>query len=231
MNRLCFALCLGFITSSLSMSLRLFFRQAINTQALYSISCVASNPSLCVPHHHISKLNKLSIEDLKARGIKGIIFDKDNTLTTTYSDELHPSVQNIVTDFQHNFSPGIAILSNSIGSSDDPHYQLANSCEEALNIPVIRHLKKKPACIEEVLTHFREVFGQEVHSSELCMIGDRVLTDIVFGNMHNMTTVLVHPLSHMRDHPIATIIRIFETRLLLPIIRLGLKWKKPRGNC
>ncbi len=46
-----------------------------------------------------------------------------------------------------------------------------------------------------------------VRPCEICMIGDRVLTDIVFANQHKMHSVLVRPLSQTRDHPVAVLIR------------------------
>ena len=38
-------------------------------------------------------------------------------------------------------------------------------------------------------------------------VGDRVLTDVVFGNQYGMLSVLVEPLSLVKDHPVAVIIR------------------------
>lgn len=37
--------------------------------------------------------------------------------------------------------------------------------------------------------------------------GDRVLTDVVFANQNRMLSVLVQPISFIRDHPIAVILR------------------------
>jgi predicted HAD superfamily phosphohydrolase YqeG len=48
------------------------------------------------------------------------------------------------------------------------------------------------------------------------------MTDVVFGNMHKMTSVLVDPLTYKRDHPAALVIRFFEVHILLPIIRFVL---------
>ena len=40
-------------------------------------------------------------------------------------------------------------------------------------------------------------------------VGDRVLTDVVFGNQYGMLSVLVEPLSLVKDHPVAVLIRSF----------------------
>jgi len=52
--------------------------------------------------------------------------------------------------------------------------------------------------------------------------GDRLLTDVVFGNECKMVTVLVSPLSNTKDHPIAVLIRSIERWLILPIVKLVL---------
>jgi hypothetical protein len=47
--------------------------------------------------------------------------------------------------------PGkVAILSNSVGSSDDPSFLLATETENNLGIPVVRHGNKKPKCVGKV---------------------------------------------------------------------------------
>jgi hypothetical protein len=79
---------------------------------------------------------------------------------------------------------------------------------------------------DEVIAHFEASLGRSVHPREICMIGDRVLTDVMFGNQYGMLSVLVGPLSLIKDHPLAVIIRWLETKLLLPVLRLlGVKPK------
>lgn len=56
------------------------------------------------------------------------------------------------------------------------------------------HIYSKPNSVfsYQVLDHFKDVEG--LKPENICVVGDRVLTDIVFGNLHGMTTVLVKPL-------------------------------------
>ena len=44
----------------------------------------------------------------------------------------------------------VAILSNSVGSCDDIEYKSAVKTEKMMELPVIRHVKKKPSCLKEV---------------------------------------------------------------------------------
>ena len=100
--------------------------------------------------------------------------DKDNTLTYTYHKTLHPNVKTSIQKSREIFGENsIAILSNSVGSCDDmPNFHGAIETETSLGIPVIRHMLKKPACLQEVLDHFKLKFGRDVSPEEICMIGE-----------------------------------------------------------
>jgi len=142
--------------------------------------------------------------------IKAVVFDKDNTLTAPYALEIHSAAQ---VGFQNALDTfgveGVAILSNSAGTKDDADYKDAIEIENSLHIPVIRHDEKKPGGLQEVLQHF-----QLEDPSQICMIGDRLLTDVVFGNLHGMLTVHTLPLcsgsDNAGDNKIASSIRTVE---------------------
>ncbi len=255
------ALLLATITLAMSASgslSRFSLRQAINLPALKKLGSLLRNPSLVLPQISIKSLNELDFATLKARGVKYLVFDKDNTLTRAFEDKLHESVKDAMERAHDEFPGKIAILSNSVGSSDDKGYKAASETEKNLKIPVIRHRIKKPACLAEVKGHFSKNGGtvneykvvdlndpltvratpsrtieedgedgadkRVVSPSEICMIGDRVLTDVVFANINGMVSVLVAPLCVKTDHPIAVAIRFLEVKVLLPLLRLiGIK--------
>jgi phosphatidylglycerophosphatase GEP4 len=126
----------------------------------------------------------------QALGIKGIIFDKDNTLTAPYVDELHPSLRAAFRRCMASFDGRVCVMSNSAGTNDDVGFASATRIETRLGIPVLRHEEKKPGGLDEVLAFFRQQCGDEgVAARDLCVIGDRLLTDVVFGNLHGMLTV------------------------------------------
>jgi len=141
------------------------------------------------------------------------------TPSETYTNSLHPSVVDIVAQARAQFPSAVAILSNSVGTDDDDGYAGAKLTEAGVGLPVIRHRQKKPACLEEVLAHFRGVLGS-VQPGEICVVGDRLLTDVVFANRYGLVSVLVAPLNALKDHPIATLLRFLERSLLLPIVKL-----------
>jgi predicted HAD superfamily phosphohydrolase YqeG len=74
-------------------------------------------PSLFIPQINVRSINDIDFKDMKNNGINCIIFDKDNTLSYTYIDELHPSFINKMIEVKGIFPEAVAILSNSVGTS------------------------------------------------------------------------------------------------------------------
>jgi hypothetical protein len=66
--------------------------------------------------------------------------------------------------------------------------------EAALGLAVLRRKSKKPKGFDELLRWFNRetspgsVQEEKLAPHELCMVGDRALTDVVFGNLHGMLT-------------------------------------------
>lgn len=143
--------------------------------------------SRIIPHFFISDIRDLKPEALKESGIKAIISDKDNTLTETYSDEIMPALEPALVELRQAVNQKFYVVSNSAGTFFYEHE--ARAFEEHTGIRVIRHFFKKPwgynAAIAET----------GVNPDEILVIGDRIYTDIVFGNNIGALTVLVQPFS------------------------------------
>jgi len=189
--------------------------QSINTKALLTLASVIRRPGLLVPQVSVSSISDLNYTALKEHcGISAIIFDKDNTLTAPYENSIHSSAQNGLEDCVRVFGRDkVAILSNSAGTRDDKDYKDANNIEVSLGIRVIRHNEKKPGGLDEVLQHF-----ELTDPATLCMIGDRLLTDVVFGNLHGMLTVHTLPVvvgaDNAKDNWTAKLLRPMENKAL-----------------
>lgn len=107
------------------------------------------------------------------------------------------------------------------GCADHKH---AMEIEQHLKLPVVRHRVKKPGCLEEVLEHFNRnttgnTGGVKLKADDLVIVGDRVLTDIAFGNLCGMLTVLVDPFTSEGDNRAAAILRSFEKGTILPYLQ------------
>jgi phosphatidylglycerophosphatase GEP4 len=167
------------------------------------------------PHVTVDTVSQINFSRLKEHcGIHAIVFDKDNTLTAPYDNEVHSNARRgLETAIQTFGASHVAILSNSAGTKDDPDYKDAAAIEESLGIAVIKHDEKKPGGLDAVLQHFKME-----DPSAVCMIGDRLLTDVVFGNLYGMLTVHTMPLctgdDNARDNTIARVIRGAENKAL-----------------
>ncbi|XP_010525435.1 PREDICTED: uncharacterized protein LOC104803221 [Tarenaya hassleriana] len=184
-----------------------------------SVSVVVRDRHLALPHVAVPDIRYIDWDELKREGFNGVVFDKDNTLTTPYSlaqwSPLQPSIERCKAVFGHD----IAVFSNSAGLAEYDHDgSKAIALEAQIGIRVLRHRVKKPAgTAEEIEKHFG------CPSSQLIMVGDRPLTDIVYGNRNGFLTILVEPLSRAEEPFIVRQIRKLEMTLLNHWLGRGLK--------
>jgi phosphatidylglycerophosphatase GEP4 len=201
--------------------------QSLNTKAILTLSSVLRRPGLLAPQVSVATVSHLDYTALQRHaGIEVVVFDKDHTLTAPYSDRLHPqAAAGLETCLSVFGSDRVAILSNSAGTLDDVGSVDAMAVESSLGISVIRHTEKKPGGLQEVLQHF-----QMEDPARICMIGDRLLTDVVFGNLHGMLTVHTRPFvdteSAARDNWTAKLLRPMGKRHALQ----ELEWSTSLGS-
>jgi len=80
--------------------------------------------------------------ELKRRGVRALVFDKDNTLTNPYTNELHPTAVLAIQEVRKHFGPnGAVVFSNSLGDVADKKndYAAAKKTEAALGLPILKH--------------------------------------------------------------------------------------------
>ncbi|GIL60325.1 hypothetical protein Vafri_14955 [Volvox africanus] len=154
-------------------------------------SLFGGSQSLALPHLAVPDIRYVDWDKLRAAGFRGLVFDKDNTLSRPFTLEVEPRLRGALDHCLAAFEGRAVLYSNSAGLKQyDPDGAEARQLEAALGIPVLRHEDKKPGggC-----TELEAHFG--CPASDLVMVGDRYLTDVAFGNRHGMLTVHVHPLT------------------------------------
>ncbi|CAG8494227.1 6792_t:CDS:2, partial [Ambispora leptoticha] len=170
--------------------------QSLNLQSLRYIFVALRNPHLLVPHVLVSDIREVDFVQLKKAGVQAVAFDKDNTLTAPYQDSLYPLYEKAWSSCKENFgSDNIVIVSNSAGTPDDPDFKSANKIERALGVKVLKHKVKKPGDGESLISHFNknkeDTCTNKNHKNAIVIIGDRLFTDVLYGNMNGMLTILV----------------------------------------
>ena len=194
---------------------------------------VIAKPELARPSLHVKSINKVHWDTLiKESNIRAVVLDKDNTFAAPYGLKVHSSLENAMEKMIDVFSlNNIAVLSNSAGTLDDIEYKEAKIVEENTKLKVIIHNEKKPGGGSiDVLNHFEQEFNakkkkknkinddnnnETLKCEEIAMVGDRILTDVVYGNVNNMYTILVDPITEENDDKVAKMMRRLERKMFL----------------
>ncbi|KAI9260185.1 HAD superfamily phosphatase [Sporodiniella umbellata] len=108
-----------------------------------------------------TKLNKLG-------GIQVIGFDKDNCLTEPYVATIHPPFENAWKSCKDTFG----------------QENIAQKLESSLGVRVLKHKKKKPDGGSDLSQFIKPVLPENV-----AFVGDRILTDVLFGNLNGNLTI------------------------------------------
>ncbi|KAF9546404.1 hypothetical protein EC957_009753 [Mortierella hygrophila] len=195
--------------------------QSFNLQGILQSFRVLTSPRLMVPNIVVRDIRDINFEQLHKAGIIAIAFDKDNCLTKPYGLELHPPFKDAWRRCRDVYKDQVVIVSNSAGTPDDKDGQQAQAIEHALQVNVLRHLEKKPSGGEELLKHFSGIKAERI-----AFVGDRALTDVVFGNNYGMLTILTRDVvTEEGDNPMALRIRRMEHRVLAFLDRMNIKAK------
>ncbi|KAJ1921158.1 hypothetical protein H4219_000756 [Mycoemilia scoparia] len=111
------------------------------------------------------------------------------------------------------------IVSNSAGTNDDKDYKHSIEIEKSLGVEVLRHQVKKPSCGDEIIKVFKD---RGVASSEIASVGDRLLTDVLMGNMNGFYTIWTRQIiTEKGDNPVAAKVRNIEHFIYKCISKLG----------
>lgn len=158
--------------------------QLFNASAVLNVSRLAYNPSLCLPHLTVASFDKLSFPiQIEGSGpIRGIVLDKDNCFAKDHDDKVWPAYEHAWAQLQAAYpKEHLLIVSNSAGTDDDVDYKQAEKLERDTGVTVLRHPTKKPGCHGEILEYFAK--QGITKPSEIAVIGDRLLTDVLMANM------------------------------------------------
>ena len=91
----------------------------------------------------LADVTEVPFQTLRDRGFRGVIFDKDNTLTAPHELEIASHLKSSLAECRRVFGDSrVVIFSNSAGSSDDTDGVEANKIEEKLHVAVLRHSQK-----------------------------------------------------------------------------------------
>jgi len=160
---------------------------------------------LYTPHFRVPSVNSIDFSALKKSGFKAVVFDKDATLTTPYVNKFHPRAQKGASFCKKVFEDKVFIFSNFAGSKSDFQFKAAEDIEQQLQFRVLRHNCQKPEGMSEILPIL------SCSPQEVVVIGDRLFTDIAFGNLNGSFTIFVEPVSTENENVMVKLGRMLES--------------------
>ena len=134
---------------------------------------------------------------LKANGIRGLILDVDNTLTTHDSQMLRDDVLLWIESMKAADIPMVIVSNNN--------HERVKPFAENLGLDFVS-MGLKPLTVG--FTKAQKKLALPVQ--EIAVVGDQIYTDILGGNLKGMFTILVHPML-LEDGWSFKIRRHFET--------------------
>ncbi|MBK8189851.1 MAG: YqeG family HAD IIIA-type phosphatase [Vampirovibrionales bacterium] len=155
-----------------------------------------------IPTLVAARVTDISIETLRALGVRGLIFDLDNTLMAPRSGRLDADI-----------SQWLAVLAAEgfqlACVSNNKRAAYCQSAQETLSMPVFGHARKPfGASLAAAVAQM----GLSAH--ETLVVGDRPLTDIWGGRRIGAQTALVKPLMGPFEPPAIRFLRWMERRVV-----------------
>ena len=153
-----------------------------------------------IPDIYIKSIYYIDYEKLKDRGIKCILFDLDNTIAPLSLKKPNKKIKDLFKKLKE-LGFKLIIFSNSGKTrlkpfKDELEVDCAFSC-------------KKPSRnkFDLILKEYK------FEISEIVIVGDNIITDILGGNKVGITTILVNPIS-AKEKLTTKICRIYEKKII-----------------
>jgi len=160
-----------------------------------------------LPDFRFQKLT--DIDDSFFMGAQLIIFDVDNTLVLPETKEIKEEIINWFSRIKNRYS--CILISNS-----RTIFKRAEEISKILECEVFLSRYKKPS--RKLFKEIKEKY--KLSNRKVFVVGDRILTDILFGNLSGAITVLIAPFTNQESLIIKTE-RYIEKFLLFLINALG----------
>lgn len=160
-----------------------------------------------LPNEHVKSIFDIQPEQLKAKGIKGIITDLDNTLVEWDRPSATPALIKWFDEVKRN-----NILVTIVSNNNEARVK---AFADPLQIPFIFQARKP------LTKAFHRALSQMgIKKEEAVVIGDQLMTDVLGGNRSGFHTILVVPVAQT-DGFVTKFNRFAERRIM--------NWFRKRG--
>jgi HAD superfamily phosphatase (TIGR01668 family) len=152
----------------------------------------------------LSHVAEIDLETLSEKGIRGFLFDLDNTLMIPHTGVLDDTVKNWL-DTVHAKGFQCFVVSNNKDA------QYVEEAAVVLGFPGVAHAAKPSR------RYFQQALDEmNLTPEQVAVVGDRPLTDIWGGQRLGAMTILVEPLNKAHEPTLYHVLRWLERLVLAP---------------
>ena len=149
------------------------------------------------PDYNLKRIYDIDLEDLRNRGIKGMLFDLDSTLMASKSAQYSKEILDWLSVVRKDFF--IAVVSNNHNK------KYIEKVSAVSDFPLLFDAAKpKTQKVEAFLKQYN------IKPEECALVGDRPLTDIVCGQRLGCKTILVDSITADTEAKIVRFVRFLE---------------------
>lgn len=117
----------GLLTNMWWANLKAAIGQRLNIEGIVSSAAVITRDRhLALPHVFVPDVRYIDWDELHRRGFKGVVFDKDNTITAPYCLTIWAPLKSSLEQCKSVFGQNIAVFSNSAGNIGSIRLQCAH---------------------------------------------------------------------------------------------------------
>jgi hypothetical protein len=173
---------------------------------------------LLCPAEWAESIYAIDLDDLRRRGVRGLVFDLDNTLIPWRSPRPPAELAAWFSTLGRLGFKACIVSNNSVPR--------VNAFASALGVPAVARASKPR---RRAFHRAMALLGTT--AAETAVVGDQMFTDVLGGNRLGMYTILVTPVSRW-EFPGTMLVRRVEALVLARLRRRGLLGKKapPRGG-
>lgn len=157
---------------------------------------------LLKPDFNLKNIYEIDLQVLKNMGIKAMFFDLDSTIMVSKSGEYHEKTEKWLAEVDKDFF--IAVISNN------KKCEYLEKVQSISNFQIIGNAKKPSTkAMKKLLSKIC------IKPSEVVIVGDRPLTDILAGKLLGAKTILVGSINAENEGIIVRFVRWLERRFIL----------------
>lgn len=154
------------------------------------------------PDFNLKDIYEIDLRLLKEQGIKAILFDLDSTIMVSKSGKYHEKTEKWLELVSEDFF--IAVISNNT------KIEYLEKVQSVSNFKIIGNAKKPSTkAIKNLLNTIN------ILPTEVVIVGDRPLTDILAGKLLGAKTILVGSINKENENHATRFVRWLERRFIL----------------